>query len=258
VNSLSSLVHLQHLEWWPNGRAIISAATLPCLSCLTFLHVTKPTVDNLQQLSGLTRLQDVCLMAEGVDVMALGPSCVPGFTFPASLTKLELLSRVEVGVLSLVPATLRHLELSCTFVDPMEVEGPGSFSSCIGRLQQLTTLSVFIEPQGAVDWPPAGPAYSALTASNRLVELSVECVELPEGIWPYVFPAGRTSSHLASLRIMGEELVRDHASAVWGAADIASLVSCCPSLCVVEKMYLYRGPHVSELQQLTALTNLFW
>lgn len=180
VDCLSSLVHLQHLDWWPDGEATLSAATLPCLDCLTFLHIAQPTGDNLQQLSGLTKLQDVCLMADGA--VALGPSSVPGFTFPASLTKLELLSRVEVGVLSLVPATLRHLELSCTFVGAMAVEGPGSFPSCLGRLQQLTTLVVFIEPQGFTDWPPPSPAYAALTASNNLVELSIECDELPDGI----------------------------------------------------------------------------
>jgi hypothetical protein len=257
VDGPPSLVHLHHLDLFPVEQCILSAATLPCLHHLTYLQVCNPSVENLQGLGALTNLQELCLSIDDDLALAVAPSSVPGLSFPTSLTSVELLARVEVGVLSLFPATLKHLDLSCSFSGPVAANGPGYFLSGIARLAHLTALLVLVEPHGLLDWPAPGLAYSALTVTTNLVELSIESVDLPEGIWPFVFPSGHKLPHLTSLHIMDEEPVRDPAPAVWGPADIASLVSCCPNLCAIDKMYLQRGPHVSELQQLTGLTRIF-
>lgn len=256
VDSMSSLVNLQHLNWSPEEQCILSAATLPRLHHLTSLYLRHPSVENLQQLGGLTSLQDGCIMFEDDMALVLGPKRIPGLSFPTTITKLELLAPLEVGVMPLVPATLQHFDLFCSFVGNGADEGPGAFLSSMTRLQHLTRLCLFVDPHRLLGWLVAGPAYSALTASTNLIELSISCTDLPAGIWPFVFPTGHKLPHLTSLQIQDGELVRDPAPAVWGPAAVASLVSCCPNLCAVEKLYLQRGPHVSELQQLTGLTRM--
>jgi hypothetical protein len=137
-------------------------------------------------------------------------------------------------------------------------EGPGSFLSCMAamssKLQHLTRLEVSAY---GWQWPPAGPAYSALTANSMLVELNVLASELPPGIWPYVFPSTQKLAHLTSLELRDSELLGSFdESPRWGAADLSSLASCCPSLCAIDILSLHPGPHVSELRKLTALTRV--
>ena len=264
--SLSSLVHLQSLSIIPvaqQGFDIrmytvggLSGSTLPHLQHLTYLNVHSLDVVNLMQLHALTNLQSLDLMVAD-DTTIIGPSCLPGLTFPASLKTLFLLSRVEPEVLSLLPTGLQELQVSCTVGGP--VEGPGSFLHGMARLQHLT--SVILLGHGTV-WPPPGPAYSALTASSKLVDIHVTDSYLPLGVWPHVFPAGRTLAHLTSLVLRGLEdyggsyVGNVRTSPQWGAADTSSLVSCCPSLCDLKRLPLQPGLHVSELHKLTALTGL--
>jgi hypothetical protein len=249
VDNLSSLVHLQHLDLNPAYRWVggLSDATLRCLQQLTYLQVSCLSSENLLQLGGLTNLRGLCLHVEHVvnfEDIAVGPSSVPGLAFPTCLQKLVLASRVEAGLLSLLPANLQELQVLCGVEGP--AEGPGSLLSCIARLQHLTVLR--LHPDDTV-LPPSGPAYSALTASSNLVNFDVSYFRWPEGAWKYVFPAGRRLPHLKCL-------IFQACWPAWRDSELTSLVSCCPGLCDVDTLSLLPGQHVSELRKLTALTRL--
>ena len=267
VEGLSSLVHLQHLHVHAKilfGVGVmmkyktggLSDATLPRLQHLTYLNVQGLNPENLQQLGGLTSLQRLNL--DSADNSAVGPSNAPGMAFPTSLKTVFLSSPVEAGVLSLLPADLQDLRVECAVHGP--AEGPGSFLCRMARLQHLTNLVVL--PDGGVAWPPPGPAYSALTASSSLVCLEMHDVILPEGIWSYVFPAGRKLPHLTCLVLHPQDEEEEGGvdqwptAPSWGAADLCNLVSCCPSLRRVDVLHLQHGMHVSELHKLTAFYAL--
>ena len=132
------------------------------------------------------------------------------------------------------------------------LEGPGSH---MAGLQHLTKLDI----EQNYDWPPAGPAYSALTASSSLVSLGLSHYTLTAGIWPHVFPATRKLLQLTCLEFTDEWNEFDLQSA-WGAVDVSSLVGCCPNLRKLGDLFMQHGPqrraHVSELHKLTALTRL--
>jgi hypothetical protein len=255
VDSLSSLVHLRHLEFMPalmrHQFGGLSVVTLSQLQQLTFLKFHSLSVENLLQLGGLSSLQVLHLSAAG-DV-AVGPSSVPGLVFPASLKALTLSSPVQAGILSVVPTGLRTLRVGRDVEGP--AEGPDSFLSCMARLQHLTLLSV--QAHGGLDCPPAGPAYSALTASSNLVHLHLFGTDWPEGIWPHVFPSQRRLHHLAELHL--HEYINFDGPAPplpWDARDLISLVNCCPSLHSLPPLPLQHGVHVSELHKLTGVTWL--
>jgi hypothetical protein len=183
VDSLSRLVHLQHLSsylWaWQTYKHIraFSEATMPRLVQLTHLHVENLSRKNLVQLGGLTNLQQLCLMDDkteepvyddGDAVILFGPGTLPGLAFPASLTQLVLIEGEDASILSLVPPGLKHLNVQGPVSGP--TEGPGSLLSYISALQQLTELGVFLVGYG---WPTAGHAYSSLTASSHLASLEL-------------------------------------------------------------------------------------
>lgn len=253
IDCLSSLVHLQHLYVEDDNRYIcLSGAALPRLSHLTNLSVHGLSTGNLLQLGGLSKLQDLTLVS--FRDFVISPSSVPGLAFPASLDELLIMSPLEAALLSEVPTRLQSL-----FVDRCEVhgpaEGPSSLLSCMAGLQHLTWLG--LDPSNAINWPPPGPAYSALMASSHLHTVWLKNTRCPHGIWPYVFPATRKLPHLTSLVLedtigLGGALL----GPFWGAADISCLVSCCPNLASIETMYLQPGLHVSELYKLTDLTRL--
>ena len=266
VDSLSSLVHLQHLRLRPvAGRWTVtvrpddqpvgglSHATLPSLQRLTLLDVNALSMENLLQLGALTCLQELRLWTAG-DVV-VGPGSVPGLVFPASLKTLVLSSPVEAGILSLVPAKLQALRIRNRLEGP--VEGPVSLLSCMARLQHLTELSV--QPSNHVNWPDPGCAYSALTASTQLVNLDICITKGPHGMWPYVFPSARVLPQLNSVILMhsaDDEPDVAMLSPRMGAADLSSLVNCCPNLHDIANLPMQSGLHVSELRKLTALENL--
>jgi hypothetical protein len=206
VDSLSSLVHLQHLRVVPSHRTHsfggFSSSTLPHLTHLTRLGVRCLSYESLAQLGGLTNLQQLHLFAAAHGTIGpttvIGPGSSPGLTFPASLTRFETDSRVEAETLSLLPAGLKYLHLfDCVVEGP--ATGPGSMWSYLDRLQQLTRLELYLH-----SWPPASPAYSALTASSGLVSLSASHAILPARIWPHVFPPARKLLHLTQLSFADE------------------------------------------------------
>ena len=246
---LSRLVYLQHLKVGFDAHGLSSAA-LPRLQHLTHLDLTLNSLskENLLQLSGLTSLQELGYTADSSDdALAVGPSNIPGFTLPASLKKLWLSAPVEAGILSVVPAGLQALSIDSPMEGP--AEGPGSLLSCMARLQHLTGLD--LTPMGSsLRWPPAGPAYSALTASSNLVDLVLAESSFPLGVWPYVFAGLHRLPHLTALIVQHADDVDVFAdSTPWTAADLSSLISCCPSLCSVHRLFLQPGLHVSELRK---------
>jgi hypothetical protein len=261
IDSLSSLVHLQHLSVEPDWALLeseeailkgLSTATLPSLPHLTYLRVENLSVENLLQLGALTGLQELCLTVE--TGMPVSPTTCPGLVLPASLTGLELMLSVQGSILSVVPTGLQDLFMECDLQGP--AEGPDSLLSCMARLQHLTKLKLnFVNN---VEWPLAGPAYSALTASSRLAHLVIHELDLPAGVWQHVFPASHKLLHLTHLSPgwkFPASLARNLPLA-WSAADVSSLVSCCPNLCSLVDILLQHGPHVSELHKLSALTHL--
>lgn len=258
VSSLSSLVQLQHLDLYPGLRAptcTLSGSTLPRLMQLTNLRA-KLTADTLGQLGTLSALQELHLSAD--NHTPIGPSMVPGLAFPASLKTLLLLSRVDTRTFSAVPAGLKHLQVECDVEGP--ADGPDSFIACMSQLRQLTCLEVVTNSAVSAFWPVAGPAYTALTASSKLVSFYLRA-DLPEGVWSHVFPATRSLPHLTHLHLSGGTI-----SQYWvrpgppfALADLRSLVDCCPSLRQIGHITLHTpgcGLHVGELRRLTALSRL--
>lgn len=177
--------------------------------------------------------------------VAVGPDSVPGLMLPASLTALFLLSLVQAAFLSLAPTTLQRLTIKGDAEGP--AEGPVSWLSGLDRLQHLTCLDLL--QSGSFLCQPPGPAYSALTASSSLVHLFLQLWDPVgmHGIWKYVFPSGRK---LPDLKVIG------FACTSWGVADLRSIISCCPSLSDVFKLWLEPEVQVSELHALTALKSL--
>ena len=256
IDSLSSLVHLQHLSVTVQPEAAflegLSTATLPSLPHLTYLRVEDLSVENLSQLGALTGLQELCLTAE--TDRPVSPTTCPGLVLPASLTGLTLMLSVQGSILSVVPTGLQDLFMECDLQGP--AEGPDSFLSCIARMQHLTQLK--LNSVNPVVWPAAGPAYSALTASSRLARLVIHERNLPAGVWQHVFPSSHKLLHLTYLSPGWKfpPSLANYLPSAWGAADVSSLVSCCPNLCAIVDILFQHGPHVSELHKLSTLTHL--
>ena len=261
ADCLSSLGHLQHLRMLPAlQKCPLSRATLGILQHLTHLE-TGLTVDNFLQLGDLASLQELTLHTDwdsSYTYTPVGPNNVPCLEFPPFLKKLCLLDDVEAALFSLIPTGLERLEVERGVWGP--AEGPDSFLSGLARLQSLTSLYVDPGKDKGMPWPPAGPAYAALTASSNLVSLEVKGFTGSDGIGMYVFPATHTLPHLTlfawSSALRGEDGNDVDPLPVWGAGDLASLVSCCPGLSDIQDLHLQPGLHVSELHKLTDLTRL--
>lgn len=154
-DSLSSLVHLQHLCVVPEeaishgyhvGR--VSDTALPRLTHLTHLSAGSLSPEILAQLGGLTNLQELDLtVVDGDDSFTVGPSSAPGLAFPASLTKFELMgASFEARMLSLLPAGLKDLDINGAVEDTFE--NYDLLLSHMAHLQQLTRIEFYLS-----DWP---------------------------------------------------------------------------------------------------------
>ena len=257
IDSLSSLVHLQHLSvrclWQVDGTATeytlrgFSDVTLPRLKHLTHLTLHGVNDRNLLQLQHLSSLSWLLLKSAGDT--AVGPHSVPGMRFPASLQSLFLWSPAEAGLLSLFPPGLQALRVYNGVEGPGEV--PSAILACLARLQNLTELSLW--PGYDLDWPPAGPIYAALTASSCLAYLEVAAINWPESVWPHVVSAALPN--LTCLKIASRDDEDDVLPMpLLGRSDFIRLVSCCPGLCEIQDLPLKPGWYVSLLSTLTALT----
>jgi hypothetical protein len=250
VDCLSNLVHLQHLVLRAGNPAWLCSATLHGMQHLTHLNVHSLPADNLLQLGALTKLQQLHLRAVGGTLV--GPSRVPNVALPVSLTKLVLVSPIKAGLLLSIPAGLQHLGIADVSEGPDE--GPPLFLPGMSRLQHLTCLRV---DGRDMDWPPVGPAYSALAASSKLVDFSMRDADLPQGTWAALFCAERKLPHLTYLNLYNDVYGDDYVVGLaWNASDVRSLVSCCPNLRAIASVSLQHGLHVSVLHKLTALTMM--
>jgi hypothetical protein len=254
LDSLSSLVHLQRLHMSHACGLIdgLSSATLPNLVNLTYLAVDSLSTENLLQVGALTNLQ--VLQSDVRSDSVIGISNVPGLIFPAPLRYFGVGFRMDPAVLSLDPTGLKSLWYGSLEGGPPEGL---SLLSVLARLQQLTRLSLQTTRSDRLIMPPAGPAYSALTASTNLSDLYLDGLGFPADVWQYVFPPAHMLPHLTRI-ICHDRTSNDYSvppSSVWGPADMSRVVSCCPNLRRFAST-LQPGRHVSELRQLTAFTSL--
>ena len=75
--------------------------------------------------------------------------------------------------------------------------GPAAFLQLFPKLKRLQSLMlVDIE----CDWPPASPAYSALTASSQLTQFGICISPFPRGVWEHVFAAAAPPGRLPQLQ----------------------------------------------------------
>jgi hypothetical protein len=80
---------------------------------------------------------------------------------------------------------------------------------------------------------------------------------LPEGVWPFMFHVPNKLPHLTSLNMYDDNFGGDTVLAsAWCAADLWSIVGCCPNLRELPQTCMHHGEHVSDLQHLTGVTSL--
>ena len=204
-------------------------------------------VQPLQALNGLVdlRLAGMC--------RRLDESDSPLIVTASILSSMPLLTRLDLDKCDLEDGImagktrLQHLSLvRCDSSDG--AAGVSELFSHLHHLQQLTTLclaqSFWVVEEGS---PPAA-AYSALTASSKLVELILTEIKLPEGAWEHVFPAGKQVPHLKTLDVSWPQQLDGNDEFV---PEGSRLVSCCPGLQALNIV----GPcYTAEL--LAALTGL--
>jgi hypothetical protein len=241
LDCLSSLVDLQHLVVSPAHRdnAALAGSTLPAFPHLTTLTASCMDVGFFGHLGNSSRLLELSVLPSPGEV-TVGPRKMPHLEIPDSLTKLSLQCNIEVGLLGLVPETLREL-----YIDG-GVEGFAEpFLSSLARLQHLSAL--VLDTLDGLAWPVPGPAYNALTASSSLVSLALEDLNLPEGVAPYMFPATHKLPHLTSVSF--HDAVDSGAEGdtpTWSPADLSSLIECCPNLLEINSVFLQVGPWWGE------------
>jgi hypothetical protein len=121
--------------------------------------------------------------------------------------------------------------------------------------QQLTVLCLAYTLRAVEESNPPAAAYSALTASSKLVVLVLTRSRLPAGAWQHVFSAGKQLPHLREFKI---SWCRQYGQDDAPAPDGSRLVSCCPGL---QELFMQGLPYAAEwltaLQGLSGLHTLF-
>lgn len=154
----------------------------------------------MQPLEALTRLVDLrlCVWMPGE----------PAYVSSSMLSSLQCLTLLELTGCNLeftsktlaCLSQLQHLQLRACYIRGAE-DGYTELLSGLQQLSQLTTLAFIACMIDTEETYPVAAAFSALTASSKLRNLTIiECM-LPEGIWQHVFPTGRRLPHLTSLDI---------------------------------------------------------
>mgnify|MGYP001807073973 CR=1 FL=1 len=210
----------------------------------------------LQPLQALTRLADLRLV--GLKARSTVEREYTDKIFASMLSGTHNLTCLVLsGVVELQPGVLagktklQRLELHYCAV-PGGAAGASQLLSHLQQLQQLTHLRVAGTWADQAAHPPAA-AYSALTASSELQDLSVCGSALPTGAWQHMFPVDRQLPHLQYLDLSE---VRQpgpiHGSP--SAPDFSRLVSCCPGLQTLNLLQQRCKPQLlAPLQRLTAL-----
>jgi hypothetical protein len=209
----------------------------------------------LQPLQALTGLVDLQLVATaGVQ---FGDEDIPTASILAGMHRLTCLAlhgcKMEPGVLADKTQLQR---LDCFMVSISGgATGVSQLLSNLQHMQQLTTLYLAYTLRTVEEASPPAAAYSALTASSKLVDLVLTRSRLPAGAWQHVFPTGRQLPHLQELKISWcRQYQQDDAS----APDGSRLVSCCPGLQTLHMQGLpYSAEWLTALQRLSELHTLY-
>jgi hypothetical protein len=251
--ALLLLPKLQHLSFTRNYSSTgadlrFPSSVLQALSQLTYLEIEhNPLQDpaDLQQLQGLTRLQDLRLILGALNIQA---SVLSGLQ---SLTRLQLHGDCQYGELqpgALEGMTqLQHLEVVSYRIDGGSA-GVAELLSHLQDMQQLTYLSLRSSLHEAAIAEAA--SYSGLTTSSKLQHLDISSCTLPTAVWRQLFPASCQWPHLRELCLNGLRHPTGPAAAPAGSC----LVSCCPGLQSLQMWGLELSTAV--LAPLTGLTGL--
>jgi len=205
--------------------------------------------DSLQHASCLVNLQELDIIDSTI---SLGPSTTPG------LSRLSALQKVSLQGVTFDPSILQDCtQLQGLALRHLAIISPGvaaAVHSLVGRLQQLHFLElVNLE----YDWPVAAAAYTSLTASSALQELSLTVDDLLAGVWSHVFPSERQLPALqqVSLTPYNADVSQPPPPAALGTDDISRLQSCCPGLHTIS-IPVQPATQLAALAKATSLTRL--
>jgi hypothetical protein len=273
--ALALLPGLRYLQFAFNRPGMFAGCCLPAgalqmLPQLTYLElaVAQLSPSDLLQLQGLIHMKSLWLHSTLLYTINAGllsgmqqltqlkvHSCyMPGATVHNS-------SSFDPGAL-VGHAQLQHLELHyCTLVGGSA--GTAQLLLYLPHLQHLTSLDF----RGSLPRDQTGPpdaAYSALTASSKLVHLGVSVCTVPQSVWQYVFPADRQLPHLQTLAFAELKQQREVTSLYFLPEDDAApipdgdrLVRCCPGLRSLQMPgLLYDAALLAPLTGLTGLEQL--
>jgi hypothetical protein len=275
AGALQQLPQLQHLKVVNMRRKVNS----------TYLHeLFTLNSDALQQLQGLTYLELEGCSCD-VDLPPLeGSASAPQQQlsnlqslrlreFKPSISKTEqlLAGMQHLTMLELQPikssmdpyapfppdvltsmSQLQHLDLSNYVpVGCHQVDDTDAVSDFLYNLEQLTQLT-HLRLQSTLPFTAAAApaAYAALTASNKLQVLHLPGCNMSPGAWQHMLPAGKQLPKLQELHL--------NPGPSRGVFDMASLVSCCPNLQLLDLPHLDGSPWMvlAPLHNLTSLQRL--
>lgn len=243
--SLTALVDLR-LQYCTTASSL---EQLPPLSKLTCLHIARSDIDltGEQTFPAMPNLQSLSLIKDDDSITT---EALAGLVALTSLTELSLDSKCVTPRAQLGQLTwLISLRLEQAHVDPdalsslvlltqlhllwVQLLGAGApaLLSSLAHLQDLQDLQLC---QLYCEWPPASPAYAALTASSRLQSLQLLHCDLPAGVWQHVFWAGQQLPALWNLGVdwkpYDEQGHIQHPAAAMCSADIEHMVNASPNL----------------------------
>jgi hypothetical protein len=258
AQALSQLPQLEHIKYanWGSFEDF-PGHVLSALQQLTSLDVMQAPGDVLEFVHLVPRLR-------GLRASLKWTNSTSKLSALQHLTALQLeasvIARVRFSPADLAnKSQLQHLQLERVTA----AGGPAGVAELMSQLQQMTQLT-HLELTGCwrlledLDEPvmqydtrgPPAAAYAALTASNALQHLYLECNTMPAGVWQHVLPADR---QLLQLRELCTSQCGTEGG--WTHADSVRLVSCCPNL---HKLCMHNQKPMAAnvLQPLLSLTAL--
>jgi hypothetical protein len=267
VKGISSLTSLQHLVIDVCGLCAMGCAaacqalqTLHGLTHLELQQMGSALQGPQQHLSHLKNLQVLSLSFAG------GEHCPAGLQHLQRLSRLSFLGRVSITqahsssigrLTGLRDLTLKDCEVEAgalsdvTALQHACLQGV-TWRSAAALEQWLAQQRHLTRLEGGLSYEPAD-IFAAVTASTTLQELDLSSSYLASAAWQHMFPAGRQLLHLHTLWLGWS----GYNIAVAGAAEVASLVQCCPALRSLQACHVLPvEPSLSRLQHLTCLHAL--